>query len=757
MNASAISLSDLFLKLANMSISASWLVLAVLVLRLTLKKAPKWLHVLLWGLVGVRLVLPFSIESVFSLVPNTETIPKNIMMAANPAVNTGITSLNNIVNPIIAQRYTPNPATSANPLQISFAIWANIWVLGMIAMLVYAVISYIRLRRRVGTAVRLRDNIYQSEHVASPFVLGILRPCIYLPFAMDKQNMAHVIAHEQTHIHRRDHWWKPLGFLLLTVYWFNPLLWLAYILLCRDIELACDEKVIQALAPAQRADYSQALLACSVRSRQIAACPLAFGEVGVKARVKSVLYYKKPTFWLLLIAVVLCIAAAVCFLTDPVDKIVSPAVQEYIPGGEGMLGNVDKDYYESIHADFAIGADRYGRAVFKEPYQAFDTMLRLYRAGIALIETQNNIYPISYTNFNAYKLLGAQMTTGTDTELEQAKFVSKFLDIYENSFERSAPPVPAPAPTTEPETSSLQGTAAKEWFDYYGKDVPLDAPKEIALDEIVGVNFRWTGGSVESFVRNNSQTLFTGMPVWNTFFADLTGDNYPDICATTSFGSGLIDTRFVIYDYINGVSYTMADRGNYDYSLYLQDGVLCYRKTVCGTDEIVETGYPVFADDTLQLVSDAPAISKLEQAISHALLERFTPTIPTGSVAVESHMLLASQSVSGTPLLGSSKHQNQITVYLVALTESYTLTDGQLVRTSGGCVPTILTFNIDEQGEYTLFEYWQPRDGSYYADDIHRAFPADAAQAAIDRQAYLDDLTNANRAAATEALLPTKT
>lgn len=311
------ALKTAFLKLANMSISASWLVLAILVLRLVLKKAPKWVNVLLWGIVAVRLVCPFTIESALSLIPSTQTIPMNIEMAAIPAIDSGVEAVNSMVNPIIAASFTPNPAASANPLQIWIPLASVVWAFGMVLMLLYTAISYWRLNRRIDTAVLYRDNIFQSEHVSSPFVLGIIKPKIYLPFHMNEQDLQHVVAHEQAHIRRKDHWWKPLGFLLLTVHWFNPLMWLAYVLLCGDIEIACDEKVIKDLDNEQRADYTQALVACSVNRRVIAACPLAFGEVGVKDRVKSVMNYKKPTFWAITLALLVCAAVTVCFLTDP--------------------------------------------------------------------------------------------------------------------------------------------------------------------------------------------------------------------------------------------------------------------------------------------------------------------------------------------------------------------------------------------------------------------------------------------------------
>ena len=313
-------MSEIFLKIINMSISASYIVLAVMLLRLLLKKAPKWITVVLWGIVAVRLVCPFSIESVLSLIPSSEVVSPDIMMDKTPEINTGIPIINQVINPVISGSFTPDPGTSANPLQLWIPTFAVIWIIGMVALLVYTVISYAKVKRKIGTAVLLRDNIYQSENVVSPFVLGIIKPKIYLPFNMNEKDMEHVVAHEMAHIRRKDHLWKPLGFLLLTLHWFNPLMWLGYVLLCRDIELACDEKVIKELDHDARADYSQALLTCSVNRRMIAACPLAFGEVGIKDRVKSVLSYKKPAFWIIIVAVLACIVLAVCFLTNPPAK-----------------------------------------------------------------------------------------------------------------------------------------------------------------------------------------------------------------------------------------------------------------------------------------------------------------------------------------------------------------------------------------------------------------------------------------------------
>lgn len=349
-------MSDLFLKIINMSISASWLVLAVLVLRFAFKKAPKWVSVLLWGIVAVRLICPFSIESALSLIPSAETISPSIMTDTIPSVQTGVPTLNNVINPVIGNSFAPAPGDSANPLQVWIPILSTIWVVGIAALLLYTAVSYWSLRRKVSEATILRDNIFQSENIGSPFVLGILKPRIYLPYNMDGQDLGHVVAHEQAHIHRRDHWWKPLGFLLLTIHWFNPLMWLAYVLLCRDIELACDEKVIKELHNEQRADYAQALVACSVNRRMIAACPLAFGEVGVKERVRSVMNYKKPAFWIVLVSVAACVAVAACFLTNPKAKETSEISDLLIPGTKWQYQITDDSDFP-VDASFTVRED----------------------------------------------------------------------------------------------------------------------------------------------------------------------------------------------------------------------------------------------------------------------------------------------------------------------------------------------------------------------------------------------------------------
>ncbi len=331
-------LDQLFLKLLNMSISAGWLALVVMVLRPFMKRVPKAIHCLLWGLVGLRLIWPFSIESILSLLPSAQTVPPEIVYEQSPAIQSGVPAINAVVNPILSESSAANPMTSVNPLQIWLFLAENLWVLGMVVLFLYAAISYLRIALKVRARLPLGDGIFVCDGVDTPFILGVIRPKIFLPSSLGGEEQAYVIAHEQAHLKRKDHWWKPLGFLLLTVHWFNPLMWIAYILLCRDIEMACDERVIREMGIEDKKAYSRALLQCSAPRRLISACPLAFGEVGVAQRVRSVLHYKKPAFWIILVALLTSITLAVCFLTDPKDHKVTLTSATVVDSGCDLKG-----------------------------------------------------------------------------------------------------------------------------------------------------------------------------------------------------------------------------------------------------------------------------------------------------------------------------------------------------------------------------------------------------------------------------------
>ena len=573
-------MNELFLKIINMSISASWLVLAVLILRFVLKKAPKWINVLLWGIVAIRLICPFSFESTLSLIPSAETIPLNIGMDTTPTINSGISAINNAVNPIISQSNTPMAGASVNLLQITIGIYEYIWIFGMIALALYTAISYWRLCRKVDTAVRYKDNIFQSENVSSPFVFGIIKPRIYLPFKMNGQYLEYVVAHEQAHICRKDHWWKPLGFLLLMIHWFNPLMWLAYVLLCRDIELACDEKVIKELCNEQRGDYTQALVACSVNRRMIAACPLAFGEVSVKERVKSVMNYKKPAFWVIIISVIVCVGVAVCFLTNPKQD--SYTLRIVVPAGSQE---------KFVYTDEEVSTIRNSIKIW---------------SGDGLGDTEVLLSPVNKTTETRYT--ATYLTHGMPVEFDAEKDTWFKIGVNMQNSTNEDIIVYVEVENVEVRIVDEINSVIK-WFDYTENPSAMDDESTINLPIYPDVTFSYNQAQIiaskpfDTSELTDHTILITGMPIWNAYFADLTGDDYPEICATYTFGSGIIDSRIIIYDYAKGSSYELSDRGYFDFTLRLNeaDGYLYVDKTKYNTDELVETGRLVFKNNCIQI------------------------------------------------------------------------------------------------------------------------------------------------------------
>ena len=594
-------MSELFLKIVNMSISASWVVIAVLTLRFCLKKAPKWVNVLLWGIVAVRMVFPFSIESVLSLIPSAETISPTIMMEQSPSVQTGVPALNHVINPVISSSFTPAPGASANPLQIWIPVLAGIWLFGIAALFLYSAVSYWCLRRKVCEAVILRGNIYQSEKVCSPFVLGIIRPKIYLPYHMDSREMDHVIAHEQTHIRRKDHWWKPLGFLLLTTHWFNPLMWLSYILLCRDIELACDEKVIRKMSNEQRADYTQALVACSVDRRLITACPLAFGEIGVKERVKSVMNYKKPAFWIVLASVIVCAVIAVCFLTNPIgfqfdvsaNTIVSanhfdmrnaddPVAIEMTPAQIGELNSrlagvkncKRSDKYAGLTPGYQISAQMQdGSYIRISGYSLSDnTMVDIEQSG--------KRYAVSDREFQEYLsriCAGGDVSAAFDLQPLRVQYPEYFdldasagLDVYvwqmapDSYYFGLLPHTASPRDSTAQELLALRG-ASSEQMRYilaaYALDpddihvIPWQNPISSYIPEcwIVTENGESLEEKQAQYIETVSAMLFgegdtllhNDYPIYDSIVFDVDGDGIDEVCVL-GFGrtSGLFTFTF---------------------------------------------------------------------------------------------------------------------------------------------------------------------------------------------------------------------
>ncbi len=436
-------MSQVFMKVLEISLSASFLVLAVVAARFLLKKAPKWVRLVLWALVAVRLVLPIAPQSKASLVPDTAGLTTSLETRLDAPILVAPTQeMPGLVSP------TPNAPTvdPAAPSIVDTApakaqglslltVLAWVWASGMAVMALATAVSYLRLRKKVATAVRLQGNVYQSEHVASPFILGLFRPRIYLPFSQKAQSLSHVLAHEYAHLKRKDHLWKPLGFALLTVHWFNPLMWLGYVLLCRDIELACDEKVVKGLDAQSRADYSQALLNSSVSRRSIAACPLAFGEVGVRQRIKSVLSYKKPAFWLILVALIACIAVAVCFMTDPQKSPektnTTPEIPDHSSPYEDLqkvepVGQVSEVFQEIVENNLFYNVTAFGDRLLVGETTAYDEYGRSYGHRVQMLD----IYGKELASYSCNTEPGYYISTLTATQDGGFLFVLGFSDFY---------------------------------------------------------------------------------------------------------------------------------------------------------------------------------------------------------------------------------------------------------------------------------------------------------------------------------------
>lgn len=442
----------------NRAVAAGWLILAVILLRLVFTRAPKQLRIWLWGIVGLRLVSPVSVQSVFSLIPSTDTVTEDFLYEAIPSVQSNVPVLDRMVNTALQQSgsLTPQQPVSANPAQILCYIAGVLWVVGMAGLFLYSVASFIALKLRLRYAVRRRENIYECEKVSVPFVFGVFKSRIYLPFGLNESVLEHVIAHEYAHIHRRDPLVKLIGWLIACIFWFYPPVWIAYALFCRDIELACDENVLRRMDSADKKAYSQALLEQSLKRNRPAQgfCPLAFGEGDIRQRIRSIIRYRKPAVWVGCICAVLCLVVAVCFLTDPVA---SPDPAKVVaPYDASALGG---DFLKSGNATYAVGANAYGMPVFKDHCAAYSAFLRDYSDGIEVIRQAWKLDPISKKSYPMYKTYGWQ-TSCADAELNhQCYQVTLFFDLYENSFQKAPASLAPPTQPMEMDTDLSQEAA----------------------------------------------------------------------------------------------------------------------------------------------------------------------------------------------------------------------------------------------------------------------------------------------------------
>ena len=665
---------DTFLKTLNMSIAASWLILAVVLLRFILKKAPKWVAVLLWGIVALRLVVPFSFESALSLIPSAETFNAHNIQYETPAINSGIPAVNNAVNPVLGETFAPNSVGSINPLYIRTLVVSAIWLVGIAAMLLYAVISYVRVRRSVAERAPYKGNIFLCDHVKSPFILGLIRPKIYLPSNMDATSMEPVIAHEKVHLTRRDHWWKPLGFLILTVHWFNPLCWIAYVLLCRDIELACDEKVIRQMDLDGKKRYSTALLECNAQRRLVTICPLAFGEVGVKERVKNVLNYKKPAFWVIVVAVIACGVVTVIFATNPVKK--QP------PMNDLLLISADVMDFRSdppiLYSMNTSELDELSSRLKDINMTGVDDDLMGMTPYYSIKITDQKVEGFSVSGFDTDRNHVGILYQGHYYRVQDDAF-SRYLQNICAGYQRADA---LPRLTLDDVVMLSQKGDALSWSDfeqYQGREVGSGLYiMRYEIDELFDVLVGGVPNETPMYIRLRNQDI--------NAWVDLREDSVERV-------------KVFIEVYRNDVSGQKSD-GN---------------------------GEPAPEEP------DISTISTEQAAIHQAILEHNKSSNPQEyDVACCSFVTL--ETLSGTPLVGSNTHK--ITYYGWALYNEYKVTGEGLKTIIGGHVPVALSFDLDERG-YTLTEYWQPRDGSYYAPDIRKKFPAHIVEDALHGQKFI--------------------
>jgi beta-lactamase regulating signal transducer with metallopeptidase domain len=321
-------LEKLFLQILNMSITASYVILFVIVVRLLLKKAPKIFSYALWSVVFFRLICPFSFESIFSLIRiNTQTVPHTIMNAQVPQIESGVAVIDQIANHSLNQSVSvPALGASANTMQIWVAAAGTIWLLGILILLIYSIFTAVKLHNKLKSAKTICGdvstelvcgNVFEIRGIKTPFVFGFFSPKIYLPAGLSEKERTYIIKHEQTHIRRFDHIIKPFAFLVLCIHWFNPLAWVAFFLMSEDMELSCDESVIRQLGSEIKKDYSTSLLSLSTGRRIIGGCPLAFGENNTKGRIMNILNYKKPAFWVVVVAVIAVVGIGIGLMTNP--------------------------------------------------------------------------------------------------------------------------------------------------------------------------------------------------------------------------------------------------------------------------------------------------------------------------------------------------------------------------------------------------------------------------------------------------------
>ncbi len=735
----------MFISVINTSIAATWLILAVLLVRMVFRRTPRWTMCLLWGMAGLRLVLPFSLRSIFSLVPSAHTLPETIEYDAVPQIQSGVSVLNDSVNPILSEHFAATPQNSANPIQILLGVGGVIWSLGMLAMVLYLVVSSVVLRCRVHTATRLRDNIFCSEKVTSPFVMGIFRPRIYLPYALEGDVLESVVAHEQAHLRRGDHLAKPAAFLVLTLHWFNPLVWLGYILLCRDIELACDQRVIKDLAPEKRKAYSRALVCVGSGMHAAAACPLAFGEVGVGERVKQVLSYKKPALWVIIAAAAVCTLIALCFLTDPPhrpeDIFGRQLIEEKCIYHSPLLSSLS-----SPSRRYAVTAD--GRLVVIDAQEtqnkgrltevsltqgSFDNCFFEWPDVVAQEVWQDDITPaiLRRENHRAWSVISGSerytlllqkdgsvyMASGVylQSDPEAAEYTRVFLLMEDNN----APPDDLDVALNEAAISRNKGGYLSGEFQCAAHTVLETECKPLSDDTT-----RLTAYAIMLY---EEYSMSDGVPV------AVSGSNCP-VAVTFDITSAGEYTLVEYWEPDDGTLYAPSLREKFPsgVSWDTQPGHESRRaeclRLAC---EHFGVSYSNVGGADASQVTTSTAVSEstsLDGALRSVVMKQYKDSLLKGDIACEAHTILDTRIEPGDGI-------DRLTVYAIVLYEEYSLHLGVPENVSAISTPAAVTFDVSPNGEYTLVEYYAPNPGEKTGEKLPLDLPWDSPAGSEERQA----------------------
>jgi beta-lactamase regulating signal transducer with metallopeptidase domain len=669
-------MSELFLSVLNMSLTASYVILFVIVIRLLLKKAPKFISYALWGVVAFRLIIPFSFESMFSLMPrntNAVPIPRDIIYQQSPQINSGIEVVDSFVSESLP---APTVGASVNPLQLYTEIGAYIWILGIMVLLIYSVVSVLQLKRQLKSAQLIEQNIFEAKNLKTPFVLGLIRPKIYLPIGLNVEERSYILLHEQTHIHRKDHIIKILAFLILSIHWFNPLVWIAFMLMSTDMELSCDERVLKEMNEDIKKPYANSLLSLAAGRHILNGSPLAFGEGNVKRRIKNVLHYKRPNFWVVIASATLLIVAGISLLSNPQPRYSNLTLENV--ESMTLVSGLD-DTKHLVIADKAEWVD------------IIDLINTAKRSKIA--EEYRPTYGELYSIYN----------TLTVSVKEQGEAKTYSLMIYHH----------------------------KDWDVFHGEyeyKLALNYISENGKSELWGLPYaecyqlmEWINGIY------GKQNEASDMNSNTVGIAKLVEDNLSIIMSSPKHSSNPQDyinahkneyENFMKYGGEDALQYMLAqfEAGNAE-GLRGQIMMLLCKELLGARNNVTDESLsPQEWYDALTIRQEIilphfeyDGQNPIEKLVYDTEIERDSASNKRGGFIIVA-----------PKVFGSYEEEDMLKVFVTTYSARYKLYGNTLSEEGGSIIPSAITYRKDNSGGYILEKYEQARDGSEFGPSIRK-------------------------------------